>query len=470
MSLETGNFISDLVSANPLGTDAKSAGDDHLRLIKKVLKNTFPGLVSSSGTDTITLTQSPALSALKTGLQVVFQAGGANTGAATININALGAIAVEIRGAALVGGEIATDDIVVGVLLDLSGTFTLQLISAAATNSAQLRAQITDETGSGLLVFATAPIFTTNITVPIIIGGVGVGTDLIFQTTSGVGDGTDLMIWRGGNNGADEWMRLVTGVLYIGDTATNDVTTGLVLNQGANDDAIQVLKSSDVAHGMTTEVETTTFARFLKADAAAGGLKIVGYRDADGTPDSALVLEGALGEAADTTDLTNSEGVTMFVASIKDGTTLGGVAAGGNAFAFRSRTTTLFILKGDGGVHATNVTGGQLDATALDGEADIDLVRVHQRTIYDDMGIAMSKWDENMKANEDDLKRLGVLSSEGDFTCLQRMDSLIGGAVWQLNIRDHVICEVLEDIHPGFISELNAKLEAAHQRPVRLLN
>jgi hypothetical protein len=42
MGLETGNYISDLIATNPPGTDPKSQGDDHLRLIKDVLKKTFP--------------------------------------------------------------------------------------------------------------------------------------------------------------------------------------------------------------------------------------------------------------------------------------------------------------------------------------------------------------------------------------------------------------------------------------------
>lgn len=44
MALETGSFISDLVATNPPSTDDKRQGDDHLRLIKGVLKTTFPSL------------------------------------------------------------------------------------------------------------------------------------------------------------------------------------------------------------------------------------------------------------------------------------------------------------------------------------------------------------------------------------------------------------------------------------------
>lgn len=49
MALETGNYIKDLDSANPANSDGKAEGDDHLRLIKKVLKNTFPGMAGPFG-------------------------------------------------------------------------------------------------------------------------------------------------------------------------------------------------------------------------------------------------------------------------------------------------------------------------------------------------------------------------------------------------------------------------------------
>lgn len=42
MPLETGSYIGDLVSTNPVSSDTVGAGDDHLRLIKSTLKATFP--------------------------------------------------------------------------------------------------------------------------------------------------------------------------------------------------------------------------------------------------------------------------------------------------------------------------------------------------------------------------------------------------------------------------------------------
>lgn len=53
MGLETATYLDELVVTNPTGTDGKSQGDDHLRLIKSVLKTSFPGI-----TRAFTLTRS----------------------------------------------------------------------------------------------------------------------------------------------------------------------------------------------------------------------------------------------------------------------------------------------------------------------------------------------------------------------------------------------------------------------------
>jgi len=46
MALETGDYIADLVRGNPTGTDSKAQGDDHLRLVKKVLQQSFPNVTA----------------------------------------------------------------------------------------------------------------------------------------------------------------------------------------------------------------------------------------------------------------------------------------------------------------------------------------------------------------------------------------------------------------------------------------
>lgn len=66
MALETANTINQLVESNPLGTDTKSQGDDHIRLIKKTLRNTFPNL-----TGPITVTEA-VINGLGTGKNLTF--------------------------------------------------------------------------------------------------------------------------------------------------------------------------------------------------------------------------------------------------------------------------------------------------------------------------------------------------------------------------------------------------------------
>ena len=63
-------------------------------------------------------------------------------------------------------------------------------------------------------------------------------------------------------------------IFHINESANGDMTTGLTINQGAADNAAMTLKSSDVAHGMTTEIETDSYAQFSKMSGSEGGLNI----------------------------------------------------------------------------------------------------------------------------------------------------------------------------------------------------
>lgn len=47
MGLETGTYISDLVASNPPGGDDRSTADDHIRLIKSTILNTFPNVTGA---------------------------------------------------------------------------------------------------------------------------------------------------------------------------------------------------------------------------------------------------------------------------------------------------------------------------------------------------------------------------------------------------------------------------------------
>ena len=55
MAVESATYISQLVDTNPVVGDPVGEGDDHLRMIKEVLKTNFSG-VNSSGTTAVTAT------------------------------------------------------------------------------------------------------------------------------------------------------------------------------------------------------------------------------------------------------------------------------------------------------------------------------------------------------------------------------------------------------------------------------
>ena len=75
MSLETGDYVNDLVITNPTASDPVSQGDDQLRLIKKVVKQSFPS-VDAAVNAIHTGTSAPAVS-ITEGLVWVDTSGGA---------------------------------------------------------------------------------------------------------------------------------------------------------------------------------------------------------------------------------------------------------------------------------------------------------------------------------------------------------------------------------------------------------
>ena len=85
--------------------------------VSQVQNSSFTYLTSVGGTvDVITATATPTPAAYVVGQQFTFLPSGANTGATTLNIGALGAGAVQIGGGALVGGELnATSPVTVEV-------------------------------------------------------------------------------------------------------------------------------------------------------------------------------------------------------------------------------------------------------------------------------------------------------------------------------------------------------------------
>ena len=128
MALESGNYINDLVITNPTSSDPKSQGDDHLRLVKTILKETlngFTGAILVTATDTGTATghvlaPSTALVGYTPMLCLLYRANITNTGALTVNVSGLGVRSIKT----MAGADPTAGDIVAGysMLLMYDGT------------------------------------------------------------------------------------------------------------------------------------------------------------------------------------------------------------------------------------------------------------------------------------------------------------------------------------------------------------
>jgi hypothetical protein len=149
-------------------------------------------------------------------------------------------------------------------------------------------------------------------------------------------------------NNAGKMTVTPAGLVGIGETDDSNMTVGLTINQGANDDTILSLKSSDVAHGITGVAETDTYGFMKKIEATSGGLRITGLKDADGTNAYALYLQGELAENADTTKSTSGLGIIHMSAAVASGTGGGTANTNGNLLAVANYGSTEMILDAEG--------------------------------------------------------------------------------------------------------------------------
>lgn len=115
MALETAPFLAGLDPNNPGPNDPKARGDDHVRLLKKALAESFvgfPGVVLAGGTDvgvsnTYVLTPPNNLLQYSQNMVVFWLPSATNGGASTINISGLGAVPIKrIDGTTLENGDI----------------------------------------------------------------------------------------------------------------------------------------------------------------------------------------------------------------------------------------------------------------------------------------------------------------------------------------------------------------------------
>lgn len=220
-------------------------------------------------------------------------------------------------------------------------------------------------------------------------------------------------------------VRLGTGVTYINDTSNANMTTGMTINQGAADDAILALKSSDVAHGITSRQETDTYANFYKAANSSGGFGVVGYT---GTT-VGIELQGYV-TTEDATRSTAATGAIRIVGATKSGTDVTTMSADKNVLVVVNASTTRFILDSDGDSHQDVGTAWTNFDTHDDAEL-LTALSVHVSRGDDPIKKSFGKFLSEHRAKLEELKLVTFNDDGHHFVNMSKLTMLLVGAVRQ---------------------------------------
>ena len=144
-------------------------------------------------------------------------------------------------------------------------------------------------------------------------------------------------------------LRLFDGVLSTGNEQAPDVVSGGICVYTTATGKVTTFKSNGVAHGITDEAETDTYAAFQKEHDTLGGLRLSGYSGNS----KALTLFG-YASTTYTGTLATSQGTVVVDAYKKSGTSAVALNNDENIFAIRNGGTTQVIVKGSGDVYLRN--------------------------------------------------------------------------------------------------------------------
>lgn len=217
--------------------------------------------------------------------------------------------------------------------------------------------------------------------------------------------------------------------LFINDTANGTLSIGLTINQGTADDEVIALKSSDVAHGITTISETDTYGYLKKSQGVSGGLIVAGVDDGGGSAHSALFLTGILGQAVETSKSTANYGVIRLGAFIKSGTGVTTAGTDGNLLSIDNAGTTRYIFDAEGSALA------DVEWITYDSHDDVALLDTLDTT-FSTKDAVTNAFGEVLKYNRDTLQEAGIVHFYDDgpraFVNLTRLGMLLTGAIRQL--------------------------------------
>jgi len=228
---------------------------------------------------------------------------------------------------------------------------------------------------------------------------------------------------------ADNWI-YADGGMFINDTGNGNMSIGLTINQGANDNEILALKSSDVAHGVTSITETDTFALFQKYGANDGGIILRGLSET--TVGVCLVGYAPTAETTKSTSVGAKVLINGYQTS-ETGTT--NATADMNVFAIRtykdSGTKTVFIVDEDGDV----AVDGSSSIATYDEYDDVKLLTGLRASLMPEKAKLREQFSEWMEYAREPLSEAGVVTYNDDghhFISLKGLHMLEIDAIRQL--------------------------------------
>ena len=230
------------------------------------------------------------------------------------------------------------------------------------------------------------------------------------------------------------------GAIMSNETSANTNPGGLNLNQGAEDANIIALKSSDVAHYTTNEVEADSYFKAAKYSATVGGAILTGY----GEGNIAMAVQGvSAGGQSSTTKSTSAEASVVIKGNVESSNSLAALPANHNALVIMNHTTTRFIFDTDGDFHADS------SSTTFDAYDDAQLVRAYD--LSHGNGVVDSKFDKFVAYNHEKLADLELVGREEDgtpnhFVNVTGMQRLHNGAIWQQYEKHNQLLEAVYEL------------------------
>jgi len=262
---------------------------------------------------------------------------------------------------------------------------------------------------------------------------------------------------------ADEAMRFDGKVISTGGETAADVSGGgICLNQGVADTKIFTLKSSDVAHGMTSIAETDTYAYMAKGSSTAGGLQMDAL--AEGT--DAFTMH-AYQTTTNTAKSTGADAAIMFKARKKDSASAGSLSdANANIMAIADHNTRRFLFDIEGDFHADS------SSTTFDTYEDAQLVRAYD--LSHGKGVINSQFDKYVQYQHEDLADAGLVGREDDgtpnhFINVTGFQRLHNGAIWQQYEKHQRLAKAVYELAKVAVGEDKAN-KILEQNEIKLLN